>query len=1039
MSIPGFSIRRPVTVIMVVAVVLLLGFISFTRTPLDLMPDLEFPIAVIVTNYDGAGPREVENLVTRPIEDAVGTLAGLQGLTSTSQRGQSMVMAEFAWGTDMNFAALDIREAIDMVRPILPDDADSPMLMTFDPSMIPVMALTLSGDMGPADLRNFAEDVIRPRLERLGGVASVGVSGGLEREIKIELNPGRMEIHRVSLDQVFQVLQTDNMSQPGGTVLHREREYLLSTTGEYRSVEQLSEVLIPTLDGGTIALRHIADVHDAYKDVSVLSRLNFEPSVGLSIQKEADANTVQVARAVRNELARIQSERSGIQIAVVIDQAEMIEDSLANVAVNGLVGAVMAGAVLLLFLRSGRAIAVIIASIPLAIIATFVMIYFAGMSLNIISLGGLALGIGMLVDNAIVVLENIYRKRSQGLAAVAAAEEGTNEVASAIFASTLTTVSVFMPVVFVQGIARQISQDMAFTVSFSLIASLAVALTLVPLLAAKWLTRRPQHTGRSATDAAGGEVLEADRQLGGLQRAYMRLLGGAMRRRGWVLGGMVVLLVGSLAMMPLVGSEFIPSVDQSVVSVRVELPIGSRLSDTDRVVAELEELIYAIAEVESVYASIGGGGQLSVGGASAEAGTIEITLVPLRERSRSSFEVAEQIRQLAEDIPGALISVTAAGSIGGMGGAPLEVQVGGDDEATMIGALAQIADAMRQRPGVREVATSLEEERLEYRLEIRPDRARELGLSVPQVASAVRTAIDGQVATRYRAGGEEVDVRVRVGGTHDLDRLAYVPIWSPVAGPVPLEEVVAFTPGTVPTSLTRRDQARVYTVTADLFGRDLGSTMLDLQSAVNELDLPSDVFVTIGGEAQQMQDAFGDLAFALLLAVFLVYAILAAQFESLRHPFTIMLSVPLAAIGVVVGLVVTRTSLSVPAFIGLIILAGIVVNNAIVLVHYINLLRQKGMERAEAIIEAGRARLRPVLMTAITTILAMVPLALGIGEGAEIQAPMAIVVVFGLLFSTLLTLVVVPLMYVSIDNIGRGRRERRRIGVPAGERPSGVS
>ena len=1022
MNLPKLAIRRPVGTAIVFTIVIVLGVISLGRTPLDMLPELQLPIAAVITTYEGAGPREVENSVTRPIESALATIDGLRGLTSMSQRGQSIVVAEFAWGSDMDFVALDMREAIDMIRPFLPDDADDPLVLRFSPESIPILALTLGGDRSPEALRKLADDVIVPRLERLQGVASVGVSGGLQREIRVELHPGRLYSQQVSLDQVAQVLRAANTSGPGGTIQHEQREYILRTTGEFQTVAEIGEVQIPTASGLPIPLRHIATVVDGYKEVSMHTRLNFSPSVGISIQKESGANTVQVARRVHRELERLRQELGDdIELAVVIDQAEMIQDSIDSVTSNAFMGALIAAAVLWLFLRNFRAMIVVGIAIPLSVVATFVLIYFSGMSINIISLGGLALGIGMLVDNAIVVLENIYRHRSEGAPAREAAERGANEVASAIVASTLTTVSVFLPVLFVQGLARQIFQDMSLTVSFSLTMSLLVSLTVVPLLASRWL-----RLGREANGGDQGQA--AIPQVGrGLQEVYARLLRWCLKRRGWVITLAFLAFIASMAGIGLVGAEFLPAVDQGFINISIELPPGSSLEETDRVVRRLEEAIYPLPEVASVYSRVGAGSEFSFEGNTSERATIDVRLVPLAERSRSSAEVAEVIRGFAADVPGAKISVTATDNFGGgLSGAPIQIQLRGDDEEAMERLLEEVAAAVRAVPGTREVTTSLEDQRPEYRIEVRRERIQELGLSVPQITSAVRTAVEGQVITQLRSGGEEIDIRLQIQGISDenLDVLASVPIWSPVAGMVPLAEVVRFVPSFVPTTLQRDDQSRLMTVSASIFGRPLSAVMAEVAAALATIDIPPGISVQFGGDVQEMQEAFGDLGVALVLAIFLVYAVMAVQFESFRHPFTIMFSVPLAAIGVVFGLVVTGTPLSVPGFIGLIMLAGIVVNNAIVLVDYVNRLRAEGMERTEALVQAGRTRLRPILMTTLTTVLGMLPLALGIGEGSEVQVPLAVVVIFGLTFSTFLTLVVVPIMYTWIDTLGTGRIAR---------------
>lgn len=1016
MNLPRLSIGRPVAVVMMCALVVVLGIIALTETPLEMMPDIQFPVVAVVTTYEGAGPREVENLVTRPIEEAVASISGLKGIQSTSRRGTSMVLAQFEWGRDMDFAALDVREAVDRVRSLLPSDADAPLVLKFDPSAIPIMAITLGGDMHPAALRRYAEDVVKPVLERLDGVASVSVMGGLEREIQVTLHPGRMQVYGVSLDQVRGIIQGENIDVPGGTGTFREREYIVRTTGQFQNLEELADLQVPAGRSGLIALRHIAEVRDTYKDEEVFTRLNFQPAVGLSVQKEDAANTVQVARRVRDALASIMEEGNGsLRSQIVFDQAEMIEDSLMNVARNGAVGALIAGLVLLYFLRDVRATMVVAAAMPLSIVSAFVLLYFSGMTLNLISMGGLALGVGMLVDNGIVVLENIFRHRTLGLSAAEAAETGTNEVAMAITASTITTAAVFLPVVFTQGIARELFQDMAVTVAFTLAASLLVALTFVPLLASGMLRQAPDRKGSGDTAAAA--------VAGPMQDRYGRLLGWCLRRPRLTMAVVIVLLVLSLAFLPRIGGEFLPPSDIGIVNVTIELPVGARREDTDRVTQELERRIATLPEVEYIYARIGSSETFQLGGAQPERAIIQVTLLPLAERSRSVFEIAEVIRTWGADVPGATVSATVeSGMGGGFSGAPIEIEVRGDDEDVLTAVADQVADIVRHIPGTREVKTSVQDQRPEYRIELRRARARELGLSVPQVAAAVRAAVDGDVATRYRTGGDEIDVRLRLGrGTaDDLEQLRHVPVATTAAGIVPLGDVVNFTPTASPSELERRNQSRVVTVTAALFGRDLGSVMADIAAGVRQLALPAGVDIRFEGEAQQMEEAFGDLGRALVLGVFLVYAILAAQFNSYRHPLVIMFTVPLAAIGVVLGLLVTGHRFNVPSLIGLIMLAGIVVNNAIVLVDYVNTLRARGVDRDAALVEAGRTRLRPVLMTTLTTVLGMIPLALGIGEGAEMQAPLATVVIFGLTFSTVLTLVVVPIMYRWVEDIGTG-------------------
>ena len=1024
MTLPRLSIERPITTVMLTAVVLALGFVALRGLPLDLLPSLEFPVAAVITSYEGAGPREVENMVTRPIEEAVATVSNVTNIYSTSSRGQSLVLVQFDWGTDMDFATLEMRERIDLIQGFLPDEVDKPMVVKFDPAQIPIIALVLEGNTPPERLRELADEVVAPRLERLDGVASVGTAGGRERQIQVLVRPSALQAYGVTVEQIAQRLAAENINLPGGSIVEGGREYLLRTSGEFQSVDEIAALRITTPTGAQVALRDLADVQDTYADITEITRLNGNPSVGLSIQKEAQANTVEVARRVRAEIQKIEADLGpGYRVLTVFDQAEFIELSIQQLVQNALVGALLAGLILYVFLRNLRATLVVVLSVPISVIATFVLVYFAGISLNIISLGGLALGVGMLVDNSIVVLESIFRHRTLGKPAREAADVGAREVGMAITASTLTTVAVFVPVLFIEGIASQIFRDLALTVSFSLIASLVVAVTLVPLLASRMLDA--PSVLRAVEDA---------RWVERLKDAYARALAWTLKHRRAAVAVIVVAFAGSLALVPRIGSEFIPSTDQGIIRMTVTMPVGTPLAQTAEVVHQLEAAIQAIPEVAMVYASTGSGSSnlgLSLGsGTGGDQATLQIALVPLDQRSRSSAEVAEEIRGLASRIPGIEYSVSAENMLVSLGGSPISIELRGENEAELAAVAEELAARIRAIPGTREVETSLDTQRPEYTLQVRRERAQDLGLTTPQIAAAVQTAVDGRVVTRFRSGGDEIDVLVRLTpeARQDLDALSRIPIASPVAGMVPLSEVATFARTDAPLSLDRTNQARSIGVTGQVVGRDLGSVMQDIRRELAAMEIPAGVQVDFTGQFELMTDAFEQLDLALLLAVFLVYAVMASQFESFRHPLAVMFTMPLAAIGVFIGLWVTGHTVNVPSLIGMIMLAGIVVNNAIVLVDYVNQLRHQGMDREAALIEAGRTRLRPILMTALTTILGMLPLALGIGEGAEIQAPLAVAVVFGLSFATVLTLFIIPLAYQWTDDLGR--RFFRRSGRP---------
>lgn len=1018
MNIAKLAVSRPVTVLMVVLTAIFLGFVSLSRLSVDLLPEMNFPIAAVVTTYEGAGPQEVESLITRPIEEAMTSLGDVTGISSISSRGQSLVLVEFDWGTDMDFAALDMRERVDQVKEFLPDGAGTPRILRFDPSSTPIIQLGMGGGRDVSELKQIAEDVVKSRIERIDGVASLLISGGRDRQVHVHLDPTLMRAYGVPFEYVIQALQAANLNLPGGQIDTGRQEVTVRTTGEFQSLEDIAQVRVPTATG-TVLLREIATVSMGESDVTQISRLNRQPSIMLQVVKESGANTVQVARAVRAELDRIEQEIGDLEFAIVYDESAFIEQSINSVSNNAIVGGLLAAAVLYAFLRSFSSTLVIAIAIPISIVFTFLLIYFNGMTLNMLSLGGLALGVGMLVDNSIVVLENIYRHRVMGKDAVTASIEGTQEVGAAVFASTLTTVAVFIPVIFIEGFAAQIFTDLSLTVSFSLISSLGVAMTLVPLLASRLLAGRLPAVAIAAAaaevaaeGAAGPRGVQARGLLGRVLVLYERLIRGALKRRWLTLAGVFLVLVATMLFMwPRIGSEFLPSFDEGQLQVTIQMPRGVRLAETLDAVSYLEELVLAIPEVQAILSSVGNED-------ASDEGSILVQLVPLAQRSRSTAQVIEEIRSLASALPTAKVQVRPVSTFDmGAAGAPVQVQLRGDDRDLLAYHAQRLADVIRTIPGTREVRTSLDESRPELQVRVDRERAGQLGLSVVQVATAVRAAVGGQTATIYRAGGQEIDIVVRLaeGFRQNLDDVRIIPIGTPF-GIVPLSEVAQLVEAQSPLAIDRTDQTRVVAVNAQLADRDLGSVMEDVRAAVEQMDLPAEIEVFYGGQDELMEDAFADLGLAFVLSIVLVFAVLASQFESIAQPLVIVFSIPFAIIGAVWGLYFTGHNMSVVGFIGAIILVGIVVNNAILLVDFINQARRAGVPRLEAVVQSGKVRLRPILMTTLTTVLGMLPLALGIGEGSELEAPLAIVVSAGLSSSTFLTLVLVPTIYVIVDD-----------------------
>ncbi|MCL2337539.1 MAG: efflux RND transporter permease subunit, partial [Firmicutes bacterium] len=1011
MKVTDISIKRPMLVTVVIIVVLLLGGVSLSRLSIDLMPNMQLPVIVISTTYPGTSPEEVEEQVTKPLESVLSSVSDLDTISSTSSTGSSIVMLQFAWGTDINFASLDARGKIDIIRSYLPDKVSAPTIYKADLSMMPIMQIAAQGKDSMA-LTQLLDDAIVPRLERVSGVASVYYVGGWKREIQVQVDPVKLNGYGLSLNSLTSALSTENSNFSAGTVREGRNDLLLRVTGELTNLDQVRRIVVGNFGGSPVYLSDVAQVVDGQKKVTQINRVNGEPGISLMISKQSGANTVATSQAVRAELAQLQRENPGVKFAVTTDQALYIEQSINNLVRTAVEGAVLAVLIILLFLRSFRSTVIISTSIPIAIIGAFVLLYFDGMTINVITLGGLALGVGLIVDDSIVVLENIYRHCGQGLDRVSAARQATDEVGGAVIASSLTVVAVFLPIIFVQGLAAQLFTPMALSISFCILASLAVAITLVPLLASRWLKVAPSGTGAdvSQTGTNQADTNQADLSQGksksrGWQRLYDAsergfnkindyyriLLQGALKRRWLTILVVWVIFLLTLGAIPLVGMEFMPASDQGAVAVSVEMPKGTALAETDRVVREIEAVAQTMPGIDSITSSVGSSGSM-LGGGDTNQAQVTLTMLPLAQRK--NFSAADLVTRLSgqlKQVPGADIKVSAAQRQMGGSSAPVDIQISGNDLTILTDLGNQVAEAVRQVSGAREVTSSLQEGRPELHVLIDRDRAAGYGLNLTQIATTVSTAVNGTVATTYRVGGKDVDMRVQlIGGKASdftVNALSGLTITSPSGLLVPLNQVAKLQQGEGPNSISRKNQARQVNITAQLLpGHPLSVVTKNIQQKITQLHLPPGYNVSYGGDQQQMMESFGALGLALILAIILVYLVMVAQFESLLYPFVIMLSVPVTLTGVVIALLISGRSFSITAFIGVIMLVGIVVKNAIVLVDYVNILRRRGMERNQAILTAGPVRLRPILMTAFATVMAMLPMALGIGEGAESQA-----------------------------------------------------
>lgn len=1026
MNLSKLAVKRPVTIVMLTMMVLVLGFISLTKLQIDLFPEIQVPVAVVHTQYSGVGSKEIESLVTRPLEETLGRVNNIKSMQSLSSEGQSLVILEFEYGLDMDFASLEVREKVDLIKGFLPEDCSDPMVIRIDPNAMPIMGISLKGDKDLASLQRVAEDIIKPRLERMDGVASISVSGGYDEQVEILLNQDNIDGYGLDINMISNILRAENINLPAGTVTKGKQELAIRGIGEFESIEELKSLPIALPSGGIVTLADIADIRRVNKDISSIVKTNGEPSINLSIQKQSGKNIVRVADKLNAGIHEIIKENPDLSIDVVYDQSAFIKSAIVSVMKNAVIGGLLAVIILYLFLRNIRTTLIIGTAIPISIIGTFVLIYFNNITLNMMTIGGLALGVGMLVDNAIVVLENIYRFRQDGYSRVDAAIKGAKEVSMAVTASTLTTIAVFAPMVFVGGVTSALFKEFALTVTMSLFASLVVSLTLIPMLCSKYLRKEDERKKFKVTE---GIYKVFDKGFDRITRRYKRILAWSLRHKKSVIAIGLGIFILSIALMGVVGAEFFPSSDEGRFSVDIELPIGTELNETEKIVTEITTQLEKVSEVTTIFASIGtsNGNMMNID--STNIATLDVVLSSVTQRERGIEDIIAQVRLDIKDIPGAEIEVKAmAQGFGAGGAAPITIRIMGDDLDRLKDISLDFKDIISKVEGTTEVKSGFEDGIPELQLRLDRTIASRYGLTASQVANAVKSNISGMVATKFKLDGDEIDIVLKGEEIYksSVANLKQTPIKTPTGATVTLGQLVDLNIGNGPVTITRNDQVRTVSVTSHLMDRDLGSVVKDINAELNAYNIPYGYSFEIGGQSKDMMEAFKDLFLALLLAILLVYMVIASQFESLIHPFTIMFSVPLALSGGVIGLFLTRRLISVPSIIGVIMLSGIVVNNAIVLVDYINTRRAAGEEIEEAILNAGPIRLRPILMTTLTTVIGLMPLALGIGEGAETQAPMATVVIGGLLLSTLLTLVFIPVMYTIFDRFRSESRKKRK-------------
>ncbi|MFA6471099.1 MAG: efflux RND transporter permease subunit [Candidatus Latescibacterota bacterium] len=1018
MNIAEGAVKRPILTFIIFLTVVTLGMVSFSQLSIDLMPEVTYPTISVITTYENVGPEEMEEMITRPIEESLASVQGVQEMTSTSVEGRSQVRVSFTWGSDLDSAANDIRDRIDRIMGRLPEDITRPMIRKFDVSMMPIVNLGVSSSMNPRDLRQFVEDEVIYRLERVPGVAAATARGGLLREIHVELHSDKVKALGLSTDSILSSLNSENSNIPAGLYQKGNLDVLVRTQGEFQSLDEIRNTVIAIKGGAPIRVMDVADVIDSWQEVRSYDRIDGQPGLRVSVNKQSGTNTVKVAKAIQEEVARINRDLPQIQITSTMDTSIYIQRSIANLGEAAIEGGILAIIILFLFLRNISTTAIVAIAIPISIIATFGLMYFGGFTLNIMTLGGLSLGVGMLMDNSIVVLENIYRHRESGLSPVKAALTGTSEVWSAIMAGTLTHIVVFFPVVFMQGISGIMFKQMAYVVSFSMICSLVVATTLVPMLSSKFVKYKAPD---KIKNAGGLQKVYAmsEQTFNRIEQSYGRALRWALENKKMVLISCGAMFLVSLFLVRFVGVELMPQADESEVTVNLEMAVGTRPDVINKVTTIAEDIISKnVPEKRVIVTRVGGSGGY---GSSSGPQTADITIetVPKSERKRSSEQIAADLRKQLTGLPGVIVRTRAGQGLfmmrmGSSTTDAVSVEVRGYDLKTAGEFAKTIDEAVRHVPGITDTRISREEGSPEQIIRIDRQKAADLGLNVSRIGNALQTAVGGTQASYYRENGKEYTILVRLSekDRKNLADILDLTVLNSRGEPVILRNVVSTTPREGPVRIERKNQERIISINANFTGRDMGSVVADIWKQVRSIPWPKDFVVQFGGDYEEQQKAFKELMFAFLLALFLVYMVMAGQFESFRDPFIILFAVPMALIGITLTMIASRTIFSMNAFIGCIMLAGIVTNNSILLVHYANILRRRdGMELMEAICLSGSRRLRPILMTTATTVLGLIPLALGLGEGGEAQAPMARVVVGGLTSSTLITLFLVPVVY----------------------------
>ena len=1009
MNLPDFSVRRPIFISMVTLILVILGSVSLSRLQIDLLPSIELPTASVRTSYEGASPEVMERLVTQIIEEIIATVPGVEEISSRSEEGDSRVNVTFVWGTDLDSAAIDLRATIEDEINELPDDIQRPRVSKFDIDSFPVVLLGISSPLDPVELTQLIEDRIRYRFTQIPGVAQVDFWGGFPREVRVELDPEKVNALGLALNEVVEALRDANLDRPAGEIDDGRFEVTLRAPAQFENLDEIRDTVIEIREGAAIRIGDVAEIRDTYEKQTRIIRVNGERGVRIAIRKQAAANTVEVSHGILQEIDRINQEFPQIRVVPVINQGNFIERSIQNVARSVLYGGGLAILILLFFLRNIRSTVIISLSIPISIIATFSLVYFGGLTINLMTLGGLALGVGMMVDSSIVVLENIFRRRDENRETPReAAARGAQEVGPAILASTITTLVIFLPIVFVQGVSGLLFRELAYVIAFALVCSLVLSLSVVPMLASVLL--RPKKAQRRHAPWIESLKMRTTAGFERLNAGYARVLRAALRHRATVVVASIALFVISLFILPLIGTEFMPPSDEGEVRVSGEMEVGTRLDLLDRQTRLMESIVYpAVPEATSSVVSV-----------QENEGEIRMSLLPSAQRARSNVAIAEDLRQRLEgQIPGMTIRTRAPQGqflleriLGGSDGITVEIR--GFDFDTLRALSEEVASRIAEVDGITDVDQSDDVGLPQQSILLDRSKIADLGFTPRDITQLIETAIAGSQAGNFRSEGNSYRILVQLKDAEQrsLDEVLNLTLLTATGENVALRNLVTTESSRAPQRITRKYQQRQVTVSGNVAGRPLGDVAVDVQAALDRIPRPDNYDLIVAGNYEEQQESFRELITALILSLVLVYMVLACQYESFRDPLIVMVATPMAGIGVLLTLWLTSTTLNLQSAIGCIMLGGIVVNNAILLVDQASRLRSdEALNVHDAVLEAGRRRLRPILMTTLTTILGLLPLALGIGEGADAQAPLARAVVGGLVGASLITLVLIPVVY----------------------------